>query len=213
MLKVFSRGVPAILLCLIALPAFAQTALSLDPVGCIYREGDDVRWAAANLDESGWQPLASWPGVATRTPYYWLRCKFEPGRFDPLVVPSVQVTGDLVLRVDSSGQLTLANAGHIPPYLNGREIAVDAGLPLGLTADVTYDSTILQLSAGDSLTLLTDGVLEARDATGELFGFERTAAISSQAAEAIAELAQRFGQEDDITVLTLTLMAAEVAHA
>jgi len=46
-------------------------------------------------------------------------------------------------------------------------------------------------------------VVEAQSPTGELFGFDRTAAISAQPAEAIAHAAQQFGQEDDITVLTL----------
>jgi len=45
------------------------------------------------------------------------------------------------------------------------------------------------------------------------FGFERTTAISSCSAEAIARAARAFGQEDDITVLTLTFAAAEVLHA
>jgi len=57
------------------------------------------------------------------------------------------------------------------------------------------------------LTLLTDGVVEARSKSGELFGFERTASISNQPAEAIAFAAQRFGQDDDITVLTITRLA------
>jgi hypothetical protein len=47
-------------------------------------------------------------------------------------------------------------------------------------------------------------VAEARNKTGELHGFERTAAISTQSAEAIAHAAQAFGQDNDITVLTLT---------
>ena len=57
---------------------------------------------------------------------------------------------------------------------------------------------------GDQITLITDGVLEARNASGELFGFERTAALSSQDANTIVHTAKLFGQEDDITVLTLT---------
>ena len=55
--------------------------------------------------------------------------------------------------------------------------------------------------------MLTDGVVEARDSRGELFGFERTLELSSQPASAIADAAQKFGQEDDITVLTLTRLA------
>ena len=66
----------------------------------------------------------------------------------------------------------------------------------------------LHLAPGEQITLLTDGVVEARSQAGELFGFERTAAISTQPAETIAEAAQKFGQEDDITVLTLSRVAA-----
>ena len=51
--------------------------------------------------------------------------------------------------------------------------------------------------------LVTDGVVEAREASGALLGFERTAALSVESAEAVAEVAQRFGQDDDITVLTV----------
>jgi hypothetical protein len=46
-----------------------------------------------------------------------------------------------------------------------------------------------------------------------LFGFERTCAISGTSAEAIAQEARRFGQHDDITVLTVTLVGAGVVHA
>ena len=48
---------------------------------------------------------------------------------------------------------------------------------------------------------------EARDKSGDLYGFERTAAISSQSAEQIAKTAELFGQDDDITVLTLARTA------
>jgi serine phosphatase RsbU (regulator of sigma subunit) len=46
-------------------------------------------------------------------------------------------------------------------------------------------------------------VIEARSRTGELFGFERTGAVSGNSAEAIVQAAEAFGQDDDITVLTL----------
>jgi serine phosphatase RsbU (regulator of sigma subunit) len=59
--------------------------------------------------------------------------------------------------------------------------------------------------------LLTDGVVEAREKDGALFGFERTAALSIQPAEAIAAVAKQFGQDDDITVLTLSML--EVGEA
>jgi hypothetical protein len=119
----------------------------------------------------------------------------------------------LVLRVDAGGAVTVANAGHIAPYLAGEELHVENGLPLGLSASAVYEESSFRLGPGRQLTLMTDGVVEARSASGELFGFERTAAISTQSAEAIAQHAQQFGQEDDITVLSLTFTGAEVLHA
>ena len=109
----------------------------------------------------------------------------------------------LVLRIDADATLTFANAGHISPYVGGRELQAENGLPLGLTAEASYAETTVQLGADERLTLLTDGVVEARNPEGELFGFERTAAIATEDAEHIAQAAQKFGQEDDITVLTL----------
>ena len=111
------------------------------------------------------------------------------------------------------GILKLANAGHLPPYQNGEEIALESGLPLGITVEAEYCELAIQLAPSDRLTLLTDGVVEAQSATGELFGFDRTRKISTKSAEAIAAAAQAKGQEDDITVLTLTFAPAEVLHA
>jgi serine phosphatase RsbU (regulator of sigma subunit) len=110
----------------------------------------------------------------------------------------------LVLCCDANGKLTIANAGHIAPYLGGKELPIENGLPLGLSADTTYAESSFQLAPGEQFTLLTDGVIEARDKAGALFGFERSAALSTQSAEAIACAAQAFGQDDDITALTLT---------
>ncbi len=109
----------------------------------------------------------------------------------------------LVLHVDSDGSCTVANAGHLAPYRSGEELSIESGLPLGLDANATYDQTTFELPPGIPLTLLTDGIVEARNDAGELFGFERTRAISTEPAERIATAAHRFGQQDDITVLLL----------
>ncbi|MGC1421039.1 MAG: PP2C family protein-serine/threonine phosphatase [Terracidiphilus sp.] len=106
-------------------------------------------------------------------------------------------------RVTEQGEVTLANAGHLPPYRNGEELQVSSDLPLGISPEETYKECSFHLEPGDQLTLLSDGVLEATDKMGELFGFERVRAISAQTAESIAGAALKFGQEDDITVLTL----------
>jgi len=98
----------------------------------------------------------------------------------------------------------VANAGHPSPYLDGVEIQTEANLPLGLDAEIRYSEITFQLEPGSFCTLVTDGVVEATSRSGELYGFERTQAISIEPAHVIAEAARQFGQEDDITVLCLT---------
>lgn len=106
--------------------------------------------------------------------------------------------------ISAEGALTLANAGHLAPYCNGKEMPVESGLPLGITTDSDYSETTFWLNPNDRLTFLSDGVVEATNENRELFGFDRTQAISSQPAAAIAAAAQKFGQQDDISVLSIT---------
>jgi phosphoserine phosphatase RsbU/P len=106
-------------------------------------------------------------------------------------------------RISPDGAMIIANAGNPAPYRNGEEMTIEAGLPLGMLAEASYADMHYQLAPGDRLTFVSDGVIEATGPTGELYGFERTKAISSEAANQIADAAQAFGQEDDITVLTL----------
>ena len=109
----------------------------------------------------------------------------------------------LVLRINLDGSVSYANAGHLAPYLGAQELYIDSGLPLGLASESIYSESSFYLDTGQELTLLTDGVAEARAKTGELFGFERTASISILSAEQIAATAKAFGQQDDITVLKI----------
>ncbi len=106
----------------------------------------------------------------------------------------------------ADGELVLANAGHLPPYLNSQEIAVPGGLPLGFVAEARCEDVRLYLHPGDRVLLLSDGVVEARRPSGELFGFDRVHNLSNQSAFTIADMARSFGQEDDITVLTVRRM-------
>ena len=119
----------------------------------------------------------------------------------------------LCAEISADGQLTLANAGHLAPYLNGEELALASSLPLGISRDESYAESSFQLSPRDVLTFLSDGVVEAQSVTGELFGFDRARSLSTQSADQIAHAAQSFGQEDDITVLTLAFAPVGVAHA
>ena len=109
----------------------------------------------------------------------------------------------LCLVLSEDGQISIANAGHLSPYLNGIEISVDSGLPLGILSSIHYDQTTVALPRKARLTLISDGVVEARSRSGELFGFIRTTEISNLSASEIADRAFHFGQEDDITVITL----------
>jgi hypothetical protein len=115
------------------------------------------------------------------------------------------------IRIALDGDYVLANAGHIAPYLQGRELDTPPALPLGLIADQIYALVHGRLEPDERLVLMSDGVPEARGATGELYGFERLNELTLMPAREIAEAAQAFGQEDDITVLTLGL--AGVASA
>ena len=111
----------------------------------------------------------------------------------------------LILRVDADGHAAMAKAGHLPPYRNGKEWELPPSLPLGLSSYAEYDAIRLYLEEAETLTILTDGVLEARNEKGELYGFERLAGLmhGRPTAEQVAEAACSFGQEDDITVLSV----------
>ncbi len=127
----------------------------------------------------------------------------------------------LAAHLTVDGLLTVANAGHLPPYLNGNEIDVPGSLPLGIVSPARYECTTVQLSPGDRLTFVSDGVVEARSKSSakslfksnELFGFERTRQISLQPAAAIAEAARAFGQSDDITVVTVEFSGTQIPAA
>ncbi|MHB1936630.1 MAG: PP2C family protein-serine/threonine phosphatase [Acidobacteriaceae bacterium] len=112
----------------------------------------------------------------------------------------------LALRIACDGAATLANAGHLPPYLNGKELPMEGALPLGMVASAEFSVMHFQLAPGDTLLLMSDGVAEAQDEQGKLFGFERIDAMLQKpiTAAEVATAAQKFGQEDDISVVSVT---------
>jgi len=132
----------------------------------------------------------------------------DPARILGVLNDSLQSRGHatcIVLRIDARGLISAANAGHMPPYLNGHELAMEGALPLGAMPGAQFPVLEWQLSEGDRLVLITDGVIEAQDAEGHLFGFERVEDLIRHDATAalLADAAQSFGQTDDITVLSI----------
>ena len=105
--------------------------------------------------------------------------------------------------------------GHMPPYLNGEMLTLDGALPLGMMAHSEFSVTRFKLNDHDKLVLLSDGVVEAMDENGQLFGFERVHELlhAGVSAMEVATTAQDYGQEDDISVITVTRNAAVLEAA
>jgi hypothetical protein len=119
----------------------------------------------------------------------------------------------LCARIYRNGKMEIANAGHLSPYRDGREVELPPGLPLGVIPGMAYEQITFQLDQGDRVIFLSDGVVEATNSDGELFGFERTQQVSNEPARYIAQTAKRFGQNDDITVISIYVASRDAKHA
>jgi len=115
----------------------------------------------------------------------------------------------LALRISPEGDLVLANAGHLPPYLNDSPLPMEGALPLGMISGAEFSVMHFHLDPDDKLILLSDGIAEATDPNGNLFGFDRIQQLlqSHISVSALADAAQLFGQEDDISLIALTRTA------
>jgi predicted ester cyclase len=133
------------------------------------------------------------------------------------IPPNMFVTCFYAILDPKSGNLTYANAGHDLPYLhrNGDADELRAiGMPLGLMPGMGYEEKEITMQAGETSLFYSDGLVEAHDPTGEMFGFPRLRELvavygEDQALEVtlLEELHTFVGagweQEDDITLLTL----------
>jgi hypothetical protein len=115
----------------------------------------------------------------------------------------------LAVRLEETGTLALANAGHLSPYRNGIEVQFPGSLPLGLVEDAPYEQTSLEMTVGDGIVLMTDGIAEAQNDQRQLLGFPRVEQMLRDGATAssVAETAKQHGQNDDITVLSIARLA------
>jgi serine phosphatase RsbU (regulator of sigma subunit) len=116
-----------------------------------------------------------------------------------------------------TGGLSYANAGHDLPYVRrggDTDELMARGMPLGLMPGMNYEEKEIILGAGDRVLFYSDGLVEAHDLKGEMFGFPRLRALVAEHAEGVPlvdflmeELYSFTGgsweQEDDITLVTL----------
>jgi sigma-B regulation protein RsbU (phosphoserine phosphatase) len=110
--------------------------------------------------------------------------------------------------IDANGGMQLANAGQLPPYLDGEELSTPGALPLGIEPGQQYETCNFLLAPSTRVVFYSDGAAEAQNQKGELLGFERSQSLSALSAEEIARAAAEFGQEDDITVVIIERAAA-----
>jgi serine phosphatase RsbU (regulator of sigma subunit)/predicted ester cyclase len=134
------------------------------------------------------------------------------------IPPNMFVTCFYAILEPESGSLTYANAGHDLPYLHsGRGEAEELrarGMPLGLMPGMGYEEKEIELDVGEGVFFYSDGLVEAHDPKGEMFGFPRLRVLIAERGEErtlgnflMEELYSFVGegweQEDDITLLTL----------
>jgi serine phosphatase RsbU (regulator of sigma subunit) len=134
------------------------------------------------------------------------------------IPPNMFVTCFYAVLDPESGSLLYANAGHDLPYIhrNGEAAELRArGMPLGLMPSMDYEEKEIALDAGEAALFYTDGLVEAHDSKGEMFGFPRLRALVAEHAdekrsleetlleELYSFVGEGWEQEDDITLLTL----------
>jgi serine phosphatase RsbU (regulator of sigma subunit) len=147
-------------------------------------------------------------------------------RVNEALVPSIPanmfVTCFYAILDPRSGRLTYANAGHDVPYLHrngGAEELRARGMPLGLMPEMSYEEKEILLDSGEAALFYSDGLVEAHDPQGEMFGFPRLRALVAELGEGrslgdslledlYSFVGEGWEQEDDITLLTLRRLAS-----
>jgi serine phosphatase RsbU (regulator of sigma subunit) len=136
-------------------------------------------------------------------------------RIQPDIPSGMFVTCLLAMIDPSSGEMAMANAGHNLPYQRNDQVTAEImarGMPLGLMPDMFYEEIEGRLALGDSLVLTSDGLAEAHDPDGDMYGTNRLRqALSSANGDLVGAALQshaefvgtEWEQEDDITMVTL----------
>jgi serine phosphatase RsbU (regulator of sigma subunit) len=124
----------------------------------------------------------------------------------------------VIARLQSEGALEYLNCGHVPPLVvtSGGQVRrlPEANLPVGLFSEADYASAQTRLQPGDHLIIVTDGVPEAANSAGEMFGDHRLVecAGADTPVEQLLHSVQLFcddgALDDDCTVLDLAFPGA-----
>jgi serine phosphatase RsbU (regulator of sigma subunit)/predicted ester cyclase len=142
----------------------------------------------------------------------------------PNIPPNMFVTCFYAILDPESGRLLYANAGHNLPCCRHEHASIELrarGMPLGLMPGMSYEEKETILEAGDRALFYSDGLVEAHDPRGEMFGFPKLEGLVAEYGEeegslvdSLLEELKRFTgeeweQEDDITLLTLERSVSE----
>ena len=138
------------------------------------------------------------------------------------IPPNMFVTCFYAILDPKNGSINYANAGHDLPYLwhgGDCEELRARGMPLGLMAGMSYEQKEIELDAGEGVLFYSDGLVEAHDAKGEMFGFPRLRELIAEhddkralgdflLEDLYSFVGEGWEQEDDITLLTLRRSAS-----
>ena len=138
------------------------------------------------------------------------------------IPPNMFVTCFYAILDPKNGSMNYANAGHDLPYLwhgGDCEELRARGMPLGLMAGMSYEQKEIELNAGEGVLFYSDGLVEAHDAKGEMFGFPRLRDLIAEhddkralgdflLGDLYSFVGEGWEQEDDITLLTLRRSAS-----
>jgi serine phosphatase RsbU (regulator of sigma subunit)/anti-sigma regulatory factor (Ser/Thr protein kinase) len=140
----------------------------------------------------------------------------------PEIPPAMFVTCLYAIIDTAAGEVTLANAGHNLPYVRTSSGVVEiraTGMPLGLMPAMSYEEKSYRLESGDVMVLTSDGITEAHNPDGEMYGFSRLMGrVARRTKEedmcnALVDDLERWTgpgseQEDDITLVVVRRAAS-----
>ncbi len=150
--------VAALLVLLFALPGSlaAQTIVNVAPQQCVWHTGDNLAWAAPNLDESGWQPYTQWKPQYGQT-HFWVRCHADLNALSSEADPEAQVSFYSAYTIYLDGQ-RIGGAGNLDSGIFNMDAI--RSFPLG-TAQIHSGASAIALRITGRFVLTNSGPVNA----------------------------------------------------